>query len=93
MHDPAHLVNINMLFERLRNTQFTQNSVMESFDVTPLYTNSSNDAAMQAVCELLAEYQPSLNLYVTISKLMTNVCAVSFSMVGYYKQVRSLAMG
>ncbi|VDM59389.1 unnamed protein product [Angiostrongylus costaricensis] len=36
---------------------------MESFDVTALYTNVSNDSAMQAICELLMQYEGEINMY------------------------------
>ncbi|EYC17360.1 hypothetical protein Y032_0031g2425 [Ancylostoma ceylanicum] len=36
---------------------------MESFDVTSLYTNVSNDSAMQAAHEFLTEHCNSISLY------------------------------
>ena len=72
---------------------------MESFDVTSLYTNVSNSAALQAVSKLLTKHQATLNLYnFSIGQLMTLLseclkCNV-FRWAGhYYQQVRGLAMG
>ena len=73
--------------------------VMESFDVTSLYTNVSKDSALQAVSEILIEHQTQLNFYgLSISCIMTllNECLMCnvFRWSGqYYKQVRGLAMG
>ncbi|VDO96486.1 unnamed protein product [Heligmosomoides polygyrus] len=36
---------------------------MESFDVTALYTNVSNDSAMEAVFELLNQHAGAINMY------------------------------
>ncbi|EYB83018.1 hypothetical protein Y032_0345g3120 [Ancylostoma ceylanicum] len=98
-HVPAHLQNTNMFLERLRNTHFDRECVMESFDVTSLYTNVSNEAAMQAIFELLSEHQTSLNLYgLSVRHIMTLLkeclCCSIFRWSGhYYKQIRGLAMG
>ncbi|KAJ1348308.1 hypothetical protein KIN20_003579 [Parelaphostrongylus tenuis] len=35
---------------------------MESFDVTALYTNVSNESVMQAICELLTEHERTTNI-------------------------------
>ncbi|KAJ1347843.1 hypothetical protein KIN20_003009 [Parelaphostrongylus tenuis] len=36
---------------------------MESFDITALYTNVSNESAMQAIYELLTEHERTTNMY------------------------------
>ncbi|KAJ1362489.1 hypothetical protein KIN20_022056 [Parelaphostrongylus tenuis] len=50
---PAHPTNTQMFLDRLRNASPNNTYVMESFDVTALYTNVSNDSALQATHELL----------------------------------------
>ncbi|VDM64902.1 unnamed protein product [Angiostrongylus costaricensis] len=51
--------------------------VMESFDVTALYTNVSNDSAMQAIFELLTQHEGEINIWSG----------------KYYAQIRGLAIG
>ncbi|KAK6757213.1 hypothetical protein RB195_015191 [Necator americanus] len=45
---PAHLSNTKMFIEHLRKARLDGDCVIESFDVTSLYTNVSIDAALQA---------------------------------------------
>ncbi|VDM64342.1 unnamed protein product [Angiostrongylus costaricensis] len=52
-HIPAHLTNTQMFLERLRNAFPNNGYVLESFDVTALYTNVSNGSAMQATSNFL----------------------------------------
>ncbi|XGW05002.1 hypothetical protein V3C99_015857, partial [Haemonchus contortus] len=72
---------------------------MESFDVTSLYTNVSNNDAMQAILELLIEYESSVNTYgLTITQVMVLIkecleCSIFRWSGQYYRQIRGLAMG
>uniref|UniRef100_A0A0K0CZ23 Reverse transcriptase domain-containing protein n=1 Tax=Angiostrongylus cantonensis TaxID=6313 RepID=A0A0K0CZ23_ANGCA len=66
-----------MLLDRLRNAQPNNAYVMESFDVTALYTNVSNDSAMQAIRELFIQHEGAINIWSG----------------RYYAQMRGLAMG
>uniref|UniRef100_A0A0K0CYG0 Reverse transcriptase domain-containing protein n=1 Tax=Angiostrongylus cantonensis TaxID=6313 RepID=A0A0K0CYG0_ANGCA len=99
---PAHLTNTQMFLDRLRNAQPNNAYVMESFDVTALYTNVSNDSAMQAIRELLIQHEGAINMYgFSIQQLMTllkenskNLNCSIFRWSGrYYAQMRGLAMG
>ena len=62
-HVPAHLTNTQMFLDNLRNASPNSAYVMESFDVIALYTNVSNDSAMQAILELLSQHQGVINMY------------------------------
>ncbi|VDM64741.1 unnamed protein product [Angiostrongylus costaricensis] len=66
-----------MFLDRLRTAQPNSAYVMESFDVTALYTNVSNDSAMQAIFELLTQHEGEINIWSG----------------KYYAQIRGLAMG
>ncbi|KAK6736669.1 hypothetical protein RB195_019395 [Necator americanus] len=44
---PSHLSNTHHFLERLRNARVEGNCVIESFDVTSLYTNVKNSEALQ----------------------------------------------
>ncbi|VDM64687.1 unnamed protein product [Angiostrongylus costaricensis] len=77
LHIPAHLTNTQMFLDRLRNARPKSAYVMESFDVTALYTNVSNDSAMQAIRELLEKHEGAINIWSG----------------KYYAQIRGLAMG
>ncbi|KAK6733756.1 hypothetical protein RB195_017488 [Necator americanus] len=96
---PAHLTNTHMFLDHLKNTHFDNSCVMESFDVTALYTNVSNDSAMQAVFELLTEHQSSINMYgFSVEQLMVVLreclkCTVFRWSGNYFAQIRGLAMG
>ncbi|EYC18662.1 hypothetical protein Y032_0026g1298 [Ancylostoma ceylanicum] len=96
---PAHLSSTNAFLDQLRHAQFGENDVMESFDVTSLYTNVSTSAAMEAVFELLSDKLDALNLYgFSIAQIMTLVkeclsCSVFRWSGQYFKQTRGLAMG
>ncbi|KAJ1350403.1 hypothetical protein KIN20_006185 [Parelaphostrongylus tenuis] len=52
---PIRLPKTQVILDHLRFTQPNNSHVMESSDVTSLYTNVSNDSAMQAIFELLNE--------------------------------------
>ncbi|VDM62965.1 unnamed protein product [Angiostrongylus costaricensis] len=66
-----------MFLDRLHTAQPNSACVMESFDVTALYTNVSNDSAMQAIFELLTQHEGEINIWSG----------------KYYAQIRGLAMG
>lgn len=81
---PAHLSNTRMLLENLRSTQFNSTCIMKSFDVSALYTNVSNDSAMQAISEVLSVHYSHINTYCSsIDQIMAllNAC-LSCSMSG-----------
>ncbi|VDM56067.1 unnamed protein product [Angiostrongylus costaricensis] len=88
-----------MFLDRLRNARPNSAYVVESFDVTALYTNVSNDSAMQAINELLIQHERAINMYgFSIQQLMTLLkeclnCSI-FRWTGrYYAPMRRLAMG
>ncbi|KAJ1347706.1 hypothetical protein KIN20_002838 [Parelaphostrongylus tenuis] len=58
-----------MLLDRLRNANPNNAYVMESFDVTALYTNVPNDSALQATHELLIQHQGVSCVELTLSSL------------------------
>ncbi|EYC25250.1 hypothetical protein Y032_0012g1785 [Ancylostoma ceylanicum] len=60
---PSHLSNTDHFLQRLQNTTFDQNCAIESFDVTSLYTNVQNDAALQALSELLDKHARYINTF------------------------------
>ncbi|VDP27841.1 unnamed protein product [Heligmosomoides polygyrus] len=72
---------------------------MESFDVTALYTNVSNDSAMEAVFELLNQYAGAINMYgfsINQAMILLKECLACnvFRWSGkYFAQTRGLAMG
>ncbi|EYC22134.1 hypothetical protein Y032_0017g3171 [Ancylostoma ceylanicum] len=88
-----------MFLDHLRNARFDETCVMESFDVNSLYTNVSNDSAMQAVLELLTEHHESIQLHgLSIADVMALVkeclsCTVFRWSGNYFAQSRGLAMG
>ncbi|VDP22117.1 unnamed protein product [Heligmosomoides polygyrus] len=96
---PSHLPNTNAFLQKLRAIRAGEEYVMESFDVTSLYTNVSRESALQAVSEILTERQTCVNLYgLSVSQVMTlvNECLMCnvFKWSGeYYRQIRGLAMG
>ncbi|KAK6737670.1 hypothetical protein RB195_020029 [Necator americanus] len=96
---PAHLSNTKMFIEHLRKARLDGDCVIESFDVTSLYTNVSIDAALQATSELLLEHQGTLNMYgFAIQQIMMLLseclrCSVFRWSGQYYRQIRGLAMG
>ncbi|KAK6732228.1 hypothetical protein RB195_016547 [Necator americanus] len=96
---PAHLSNTNMFLEQLKRARSEKECVIESFDVTSLYTNVSNGAAMQAVFELLVEHRDTLDLHgFSIRQIMMLLdeclkCSIFRWAGNYYRQVRGLAMG
>ncbi|VDM54966.1 unnamed protein product [Angiostrongylus costaricensis] len=66
-----------MFLDRLRTAQPNSACVIESFDVTALYTNVSNDSATQAIFKLLTQHEGEINIWSG----------------KYYAQIRGLAMG
>ncbi|KAJ1359893.1 hypothetical protein KIN20_018715 [Parelaphostrongylus tenuis] len=52
-----------MFLDHLRCAKPNNSHVMESFDVSSLYTNVSNDSAVQAIFELLTENGQKVNMY------------------------------
>uniref|UniRef100_A0A7I4YC46 Reverse transcriptase domain-containing protein n=1 Tax=Haemonchus contortus TaxID=6289 RepID=A0A7I4YC46_HAECO len=96
---PAHLSNTRRFLDQLRETRFRRNHVIESFDVTSLYTNESNGDALQATHELLNEHAGSINMCgLSVSHVMTLVkecldCSIFRWSGQYFRQVRGLAMG
>ncbi|EYB96818.1 hypothetical protein Y032_0146g2522 [Ancylostoma ceylanicum] len=97
-HVPAHL-RTNMFLERLRAARVDNECATESFDVTSLYTNVSNEAALQAIFELLSENHTSLTLHGFIIRQVMMLldeclkCAIFRWSGHYYRQIRGLAMG
>ncbi|VDO87154.1 unnamed protein product [Heligmosomoides polygyrus] len=96
---PAHLLNTSALLDKLRETNVEDTCVMESFDVTSLYTNVSKGDAMQAVHEILVEHEVQLALFgLNIAQIMVLIDECLQRNIfkwfkQYYKQVRGLAMG
>uniref|UniRef100_A0A0K0DNA5 Reverse transcriptase domain-containing protein n=1 Tax=Angiostrongylus cantonensis TaxID=6313 RepID=A0A0K0DNA5_ANGCA len=88
-----------MFLDRLRNAQPNDAYVMESFDVTALYTNVSNDSAMQAIRELLILHEGAITMYgFSVEQLMTLLkeclnCSIFRWPGKHYAQIRGLAMG
>ena len=88
-----------MFPDRLRNASLNSAYVMESFDVNALYTNVSNDSAMQAIFELLSEHQGAINMYgLSIQQLMPFIkeclnCSIFRWSGNYFAQMKGLAMG
>ena len=52
MKVPSHLSNTRQFIQQLHSIKIESHCVMESFDVTSLYTNVHVDAALQALSEL-----------------------------------------
>uniref|UniRef100_A0A0K0DGA6 Reverse transcriptase domain-containing protein n=1 Tax=Angiostrongylus cantonensis TaxID=6313 RepID=A0A0K0DGA6_ANGCA len=98
-HIPAHLTNTEMFLERLRDASPNNACVMESFDLTALYTNVSNDSVMQAIFELLVEHEGKIKMRgLSIQKLMALLkeclnCSTFRWSGKYYAQIRKLVMG
>ncbi|EYB97674.1 hypothetical protein Y032_0138g2050 [Ancylostoma ceylanicum] len=96
---PRHLSNTCEFIDQLRNAHFEQNSVIESFDVTSLYTNVQDSDALQALSEMLDKYAGTINTYgLSKARIMTliNKCLKcnTFKWSGtYFSQMRGLAMG
>ncbi|KAJ1358553.1 hypothetical protein KIN20_017004 [Parelaphostrongylus tenuis] len=55
-------MKLSMFMDRLSNATPNNVYVMESFDITALYTNVSNECALQATHELLIEHQGTVNM-------------------------------
>ncbi|VDM55386.1 unnamed protein product [Angiostrongylus costaricensis] len=62
-HIPAHITNTQRFLDRLHDALPKSAYVMESFDVTALYTNVSNDSAIQAIRKLLEQHKGAVNMY------------------------------
>ncbi|EYB87797.1 hypothetical protein Y032_0257g408 [Ancylostoma ceylanicum] len=96
---PSHLSNTCHFIDILRNAKFGQNSVIESFDVTSLYTNVQNNEALQALSEMLDKYAATINTFgLSKARIMTLVseclkCNIFKWSGTYYSQLRGLAMG
>ncbi|VDL86688.1 unnamed protein product [Nippostrongylus brasiliensis] len=95
---PAHITNANAFLQKLQSCRLEKGYVMESFDVTALYTNVSNNQALQAVSEMMTQHQVVMNLYsLNVPQVMTLLneclqCNVFRCSGEYYKQVRGLAV-
>uniref|UniRef100_A0A7I4XT58 Reverse transcriptase domain-containing protein n=1 Tax=Haemonchus contortus TaxID=6289 RepID=A0A7I4XT58_HAECO len=96
---PSHLTNIQMFLNKLQALQPNSACVMESFDVESLYTNVSNVSAMEAVLELLNQYQSMINMHgFSIDQVMSLLkeclsCNIFRWSGEYFEQIRGLAMG
>ncbi|XGW33958.1 hypothetical protein V3C99_018027 [Haemonchus contortus] len=96
---PSHLPNTNEFLDRLRSCRLQENCVVESFDVTALYTNVNNDEALQAVSEMLDEHGTEIVTFglskVHIMTLIKECLSCNiFKWSGqYFSQNRGLAMG
>ncbi|EYC06837.1 hypothetical protein Y032_0073g732 [Ancylostoma ceylanicum] len=96
---PAHLSNTYEFINCLRNTKFEEDSVIESFDVTSLYTNVQNSEALQALSEMLDKYAANINTFgLSKARIMTLTseclkCNIFKWSGQYYSQIRGLAMG
>ena len=97
---PTHLKNTKHLLDELCKVEISlNNTYMESFDVTSLYTNIDNIAATRCVIKLLKSKCKSINSYnlkMCDMKQLLNVC-LSCSIFKfnntYYHQKRGLAIG
>ncbi|VDM63783.1 unnamed protein product [Angiostrongylus costaricensis] len=96
---PTLLKNAQIFLERSRNASSINAYATESFDVTALYTNVSNDSAMQAIFELLIEHEGRIGMHgLSIHQLMVLLkeclnCSVFRCSEEYLEQIRVLAMG
>lgn len=96
---PSHLTNTRQFLELLRTSRAEENCVIESFDVTSLYTNVQNDQALQALSEMLDRHGNNINTFglskVHILTLIKEcLCCNIFMWSGaYFAQIRGLAMG
>uniref|UniRef100_A0A7I4YDF6 Reverse transcriptase domain-containing protein n=1 Tax=Haemonchus contortus TaxID=6289 RepID=A0A7I4YDF6_HAECO len=96
---PSHLPNTNEFLDRLRSCRLQENCVVESFDVTALYTNVNNSEALQAVSEMLDERETEIVTFglskvhiMTLIKECLN-CNIFKWSGQYFSQNRGLAMG
>ncbi|XGW33962.1 hypothetical protein V3C99_018028 [Haemonchus contortus] len=96
---PSHPTNTQMFLNKLQALQPNSACVMESFDVESLYTNVSNVSAMEAVLELLNQYQSVINMHgFSIDQVMSLLkeclsCNIFRWSGEYFEQIRGLAMG
>ncbi|EYC41359.1 hypothetical protein Y032_0572g144 [Ancylostoma ceylanicum] len=96
---PSHLSNTDHFLQQLQNTKFDQNCVFESFDVTSLYTNVQNDAALQALSELLDKHARCINTFgLSKARILVLIreclkCNIFKWSGKYFSQIRGLAMG
>ncbi|EYC21254.1 hypothetical protein Y032_0020g81 [Ancylostoma ceylanicum] len=96
---PSHLSNTEHFLQHLQEARFDRGCVVESFDVTSLYTNVQNDEALQALSELLDKHARDINTF-GLSKarilILIRECLKCniFKWSGkYFSQTRGLAMG
>ncbi|EYB84864.1 hypothetical protein Y032_0308g2042 [Ancylostoma ceylanicum] len=96
---PSHLTNTRQFLERLHTTNFNGECVMESFDVSSLYTNVSTNDALQALHEMLMVHEREIEMYgLSRTRVMTLIreclnCTVFKWSGNYFSQIRGLAMG
>ncbi|EYC26999.1 hypothetical protein Y032_0009g466 [Ancylostoma ceylanicum] len=96
---PSHLSNTDHFLQHLQNTTFEQNCVLESFDVTSLYTNVQNDEALQALSELLDKHARYINTFgLSKARILVLIreclkCNIFKWSGKYFSQIRGLAMG
>uniref|UniRef100_A0A0K0CXM6 Protein HTATIP2 n=1 Tax=Angiostrongylus cantonensis TaxID=6313 RepID=A0A0K0CXM6_ANGCA len=88
-----------MFLDRLRNARPNNAYVIESFDVTALYTNVSNNSTMEAIRELLTQHEGAINMHgfkieqlIALSKECLS-CSIFRWFEKYYAQMRGLTMG
>lgn len=69
---PVYLLNIVAFLGKRWRTFLEGSPVIESFDVTSLYTNASNGNAMKASHEIIAEHQDKVALFgLSVTQVMT----------------------
>ncbi|VDL72529.1 unnamed protein product [Nippostrongylus brasiliensis] len=96
---PSHLSNTKMFLELLHNTRFETSCVIESFDVTSLYTNVQNEQALQALAEMMELHENNIVTFgLSKAQVVTLVkeclkCNIFRWSGNYYSQIRGLAMG
>ena len=96
---PSHLPNTQELVKQLRSMNIERGSIVESFDVTSLYTNVQNDAALQALSEMLDKnYSTMVTFGLSKTCILTLIreclkCNIFKWSGTYYSQIRGLAMG
>uniref|UniRef100_A0A7I4Z2R7 Reverse transcriptase domain-containing protein n=1 Tax=Haemonchus contortus TaxID=6289 RepID=A0A7I4Z2R7_HAECO len=99
VHIPSHLSNTGQFLDRLRACRFQRDCVVESFDVSALYTNVSNNDALQAVSEMLDQHERNVVTFglgkaqiMALIKECLN-CNIFKWSGRYFSQIRGLAMG
>ncbi|EYC21311.1 hypothetical protein Y032_0019g3745 [Ancylostoma ceylanicum] len=95
----SHLTSTRHFLDQLKKTNFNQNCVVESFDVSSLYTNVTISDALQALDEMLVLHGREIETYgLGRARVMTLVkecltCNVFKWSGRYFSQIRGLAMG